>query len=498
MSLNIISIYMFKPKWGDYMKKLFKFSSIVVALLATTISGCSNLTEQSNTESETKNVKIPQLLWWQIGPTPLEKDAVIEAMNEYSSEKIGVKIDIKYANWGEWEIKFPTIILSGEKFDIMFTDYTYYSAPIHLNAFADITDIVNNNVPELRSFIPDILWQGVKVNGKIYSVPTYKDSSQMQYWVWDKDLTDELNIDYKNVHTYADLDPVLRKIKAAKPQSYPLSIDQLGVQGLLDEYEPIAGFSVVGVSFYDDTATVVNVLNQPDIQEKLNYVRTWYKDGLVNPDSATLPALPKYKMVYSQQGFEGADTIWSTQDEYNVVSSRMWGPVYSTKSIQGSMNVVSSSSKYIEEAVKYLELVNTDPVMRNMFAYGIEGIHYKKTNENTIEFLNENYKPVLYSQGTFFQLMPIVPNPPNQWELVKAQNESASTSPILGFTFEQNNVKEELTNCKAVYDKYRSELLTGMREPLEVIEQMNAELYASGLQNIIDEAQLQIDKFLGK
>lgn len=131
-------------------------------------------------------------------------------------------------------------------------------------------------------------------------------------------------------------------------------------------------------------------------------------------------------------------------------------------------------------------------------AYGIEGEHYKKTSENTVEYLNENYRPILYSQGTFFNLMPVSPNPSNQWELVRKQNETASTSPIIGFTFDETNVRDELINCKAQYESYKSQILTGVREPNKTIEELNTILYDNGLQKIIDEAQMQVDKFLNR
>lgn len=81
---------------------------------------------------------------------------------------------------------------------------------------------------------------------------------------------------------------------------------------------------------------------------------------------------------------------------------------------------------------------------------------------------------------------------------MRKQNETASTSPIIGFAFDETNVKNELINCKAQYESYKSQILTGVREPNESIEELNTILYNNGLQKIIDEAQLQINRFLNK
>ena len=39
----------------------------------------------------------------------------------------------------------------------------------------------------------------MSVDGKIYGIPTYKDSSTTQYFVWDQDLCDQLGLDVSNL-----------------------------------------------------------------------------------------------------------------------------------------------------------------------------------------------------------------------------------------------------------------------------------------------------------
>ena len=58
----------------------------------------------------------------------------------------------------------------------------------------DITDLLKDNASELYDMIPEDYWKAVEVNGKIYGVPTYKDSSLSEYFVWDQDIADKYNI----------------------------------------------------------------------------------------------------------------------------------------------------------------------------------------------------------------------------------------------------------------------------------------------------------------
>lgn len=502
------------------MKKLMKISSIALAmtLVMGALAGCSGGSSPTETQGTTpaatdannqtqansdsgNSGSSAKLLWWQIGGTPQDNATVLAEMNKYSKEKIGVEVDIKYADWGEWEQKIPTIINSGESFDLMFTNYNYYANHVNLGAFADITDIVNNDVPKLKELIPQLVWDGVTIKDRIYSVPTYKDSSSTQFWAFDKDVVvDQLGIDITKINSVKDLDPVLRQVKEANPTGeYPLFCDRNGINSWPYGYDTcIGGVEVLGVNVNDKDAKLVNIYEQPEIVEELKLIHQWYSDEIINPDAPTVTELPKHRLVYSAQGFEGADAIWSATGGYNVISKKFYGPIYSTATIQGSVNAVSANSKYVTESVKYLELVNTDPTMRNLLAYGIEGTHYNKTDEGTIDYINDTYRPALYSQATFFTLMPVAPNPPDQYDLVRKQNEEATASPVLGFVFDPANVETEVANCKNETTRFMYEIKTGARNPEEALPQLNEALKNAGLEKIMQEGQSQIDAFLGK
>lgn len=485
------------------MKKSKRFILVmfIVMSIIMNLTSCSKfkgvLSETQSLE-RVKTAKIPKLLWWQIGAQPEDNEEVVSELNKYSREKIGVEVNIRYIETEEWKNKVAIIILGGEKFDMMFTDYTYYNSPVELKGFADITDVLDTSAPELKEFIPSILWDAVKVKDRIYSVPTYKDSAQTKYWVWDKALVEELNIDYKNISTLQALDTVVRKMKQAKPTEYPVNIDKRGLESVFFGYDTVGGLPIMGVYYTDLDAKVVNILEQTNVFDNLTIVSSWYKDEIINPDVISITNLPKYRMVRESTGYEGANSVWSKKYGYEVASTPVWGPLYSTISILGSVNAISANSKNIEEAIKYLELVNVDPVMRNMLAYGIENKHYTKTSEGTVEYINEAYKPAAYSQATYFNMMAVSPSPANQWDIVKKQNEEAVISPILGFSFNETNVKTELKNCINIYNEYKAELLTGVSEPSVILKKLNADLYNAGLQIVIGEAQKQIDTFLKK
>ncbi len=493
------------------MKKPLKLLSTacVLTLLMSALAACGSKSDTSASDpkasdaskTSSSSTDVPTLVWWTIGgQVPNNFDKAVAAMNEYTAEKIGVKVDIKVASWGEWDTKINTIVNTGEPFDIMFTNGSKYNQQVAMGAFADLTDLVQSETPDLYKLIPEKVWDGSKVGGKIYSVPTYKDSSLTQYWVFDHKYVEKYGIDVPNMKTLKDLDKPFHDMKAGEGKSfYPLPMTQSeGLNGFFNEYDDMAlGLAPIGVKADDASRKVVSVLEQPDVMENLKMLHQWYQDGIINPDAPTKPEPDKGKPFMSAQGFPGAEVSWQVNngvEKYDMVQN--YGPIYTTTTIQGSLNAISANSKYKKEALKYLELVNTDPKLRNMLAFGEEGVDYKKLDgEKVIERTTDTWPLAAYTQGTFFNMATQKDAPADQWEQVKKLNEQAFASSLLGFSMDITNLSTEVANTKAVWDKYRYELLTGASDPEKMVPKIVSELKAAGMDTLMKAAQEQIDAF---
>ncbi len=500
------------------MKRNFRIISLICAAAMTMLmlAGCGSgsSTEASNTSAAESTAAVstddggykqasaadaPTLVWWQIGTQPQNLAQGVEKINEYTAEKYGVKVDIKVAGWGDYETKMNTIVNTGEKFDIMFVNNNNYNLFVNMGAFEDITDMVQKEAPELFKFIPEKVWNGTRLDGKIYSVPTYKDSSSTQYYVWDDAIVKKYNIDYANIKTMQDLDKPFRAIKAGEGKSYyPLRMTKDdGFSATFIDYDDLTlGFKPIGVKLDDGSRKVVSVLEQPDIMERLKLLHQWYKDGISNPDAPTQGEVPKGKPFFTAQAFPGAEASWQINEGVEkYVMTQVYGPMYTTSSIQGSLNAVSSSSEHKIEALKFLQAVNTDSKLRNLLAYGIEGENWQTVSDNVIKKLNDTWSLPAYSQGTFFNLAAVDPNPANQWEAVKALNEQATASVTLGYAINIKELSTEVANCKAVWDKYKFELQTGASDPEVMVPKIINELKAAGMDTIIQKAQEQITEY---
>ena len=70
------------------------------AMTAGMLSGCGK-----KTETNEKGEEVVELVWYQVGDAQKDAPDVIEKVNEYTEEKIGVKIKVNNVAWGDYNQK---------------------------------------------------------------------------------------------------------------------------------------------------------------------------------------------------------------------------------------------------------------------------------------------------------------------------------------------------------------------------------------------------------
>lgn len=285
------------------MKKRVTSKLLSAALAATMMVGAFAPATVQASESEA-----PTIVWWTLGNTPADDfEDAISQISDYTEEKIGVRMDVKVVNSGEYEEKMNTIVNSGEYFDIMWVDTRNYSKFVELGAFANITDLVQSATPELYSLIPEGLWDGVMRKGNIYSVPTYKDSSRSTYWMMDETYVEKYGVDMKSVQTMADMDPIFHAMKEGEGNGFYAVQQWVGV---FDEYDNLSStLDAIGVKIDDETRTVVCTLEQEDIMESLTMLHEWYVDGIIHPDANVITETLKGMAFNIGYGWPSAESI---------------------------------------------------------------------------------------------------------------------------------------------------------------------------------------------
>ncbi len=475
----------------------------------TTVAAAGNTETKPANEDETtgtpsaSNDEVVELTWYMVGNgQPANYDAWKANLDKYLEEKIGVHLDVQVVSWGDWDSRREAIVSTNQDYDIMFTNGNTFSADVAMGAFMDITEYAKG-AEALYKLMPESYWTACSVDGKIYGVPTYKDSSSTQYFVWDKALVEEHYPEYVNAHTMSDVTPALKAVYDATGKA-PFTVDSHGLESILgSKFDGLGlGLAALGISYDDADAKLVCTFEQESVMNDLKTLHEWFKAGYVNQDAATLAEMPKYRPCGVAQGWDyAAVTTWGPGMEVEADAVQWGETVLSNDTVQGSMNCISAACEYPEKALALLELVNTDTYVRDALFYGLEGDNFEYVEEDGVKKVHRNntdWSMAGYTQGTFFNVSMLEGETYNQWDEVKALNEAAKPSPALGFVADTSKIQSELGACIAIYKSYQSELMTGTIDPVEGVAEMMEEMRAAGYDTIMTEVQAQLDAYLGK
>lgn len=172
-----------------------------MTILTLFLFGCSKDDKNANS-SDVPTIKIISIG----GGQPDNYDTWVKKVNEYIEPKIGANIELEIISWGDWDTRRSVITTSGEPFDILFSNLNNYGTDVRTGVALDISNLIDKpKFSELKNLIPQGFWDGVRIDGKIYSVPTYKDSSVTQYFVIDKSLIDEFKLDTSKIKELGNL-----------------------------------------------------------------------------------------------------------------------------------------------------------------------------------------------------------------------------------------------------------------------------------------------------
>lgn len=473
-----------------------------------TLAGCGKSAGTNESGQE-----IVELTWYQVGDSQKDVQMVMDKVNEYTMEKIGVKLNVISVGWGDYNQKMQVVINTGDKWDMCFTCSwaNDYLQNVQKGAFLELDEILTAEGKEMFESIDSRFWEAARVGGKIYGVPSEKEIGSCPMWVFTKEYVDKYNIPYQDIHTLEDLEPWLALIQEKEPDVVPMYLTRdYSAPTYMDKIQ-----DPIGIEYDDDTLTVKNVFETERMKETLNTMRKYYLAGYINKDAATAyddKAVKRF--VTKGDGQPYAELIWGKDLGYEVVASEIMETKVTNASARGAMTAVNKNSEHPEKAVELLNLINTDVYLRNLLNYGIEGVHYefvdvpademeaakdkpyvldKKIKQ--IEETKKDYSVPYWVQGGLFNTYVLDNEPVDKWSTFKEFNDASEEAPSFGFDFNLDPVSTQVAGFRNVLDEFGKSLYTGSVDPEEYLPQLQKKLEATGVQDVIDEMQRQIDEW---
>lgn len=482
-------------------------AAMALVLTVGLLSGCGKGKSETNENGD----EIVELTWYQVGDAQKDAPEVLEKVNEYTKEKIGVKLNVVNVGWGDYNQKMQVIINTGDEWDLCFTcswanDYLQNA---NKGAFLELDDLVKDT--EMYEKIDSRFWEAAKVQGKTYGVPSEKEIGSMPMWVFTKEYVDKYNIPYEDIHTLEDLEPWLKVIKEKEPDVVPMYLTKdYTAPTYMDKIQ-----DPIGIEYGDDTLTVKNVFETKRMKDTLKTMRKYYEAGYINKDAATTSDDKAQKrFVTKGDGQPYAELIWGKDLGYEVVASPIMDTSITNSSARGALTAVNAQSEHPEKAIELLNLINTDEYLRNLLNYGIEGVHWEKaevpadeakaaegksyvydTKVRLIEGASKNYSVPYWVQGGLFNTYVLENEPIDKWATFKEFNDASEEAPSFGFDFDLDPVSTQVAGFRNVLDEFGKSLYTGSVDPDEYLPKLQEKFEATGIQDVIDEMQSQIDEW---
>jgi len=453
---------------------------------------------------------------------PIDNAMVVEELNKMSREKIGVEMEYQYFT----DEQLSLSIQSGEVYDIYFTCswYNLTNQRISEGLFADISGEIEK-YPGLYNALSKEVWDlAHSADGGLYAIPNKKDYAIINYITYPTEKAAELGYEFgESISAWDELTDFLVDWKATIPENeYPVLIGGSG-RGMESSFDFIDRTALIGCLF--GTTEVVTVFEDPAVMERYLTLAKWFDLGLINPDAAqiTETAIDTSKVrIDFVQAWPGYD--YSVSNGYPTSMVRYCGPQINVDGIQGSMNALSVTLEEdpvkMDAALKYFELIFTDQLFRDTLRFGVQGYHWNYVTEEQnadiagktvlrTQVGNDNYGPWAFAQPAYFETSfsvseeqvagtaaaPVL----NQYELYfDLIAKEAATSAMGGFTWDSSEFTQQLAEIAAIKDEYYTTFASGTISIEECYDEFMEKMNAAGLQDMIDDAQAQLDAYLGK
>lgn len=504
--------------------KLKKIALVMATAMAlTTFTGCGGNNNNSSGDVTLK---------WVLPGPGMQKDSeeVFRAVNEKLKTYKGfenVNLDITVYPSSDYQQKFLLLQTSGGAMDVVQTYCLKDTEEIRNGSFIPLDDYIKKSDGYKDAF-PEWLWDYAKVDGKTWFVPNYQLLANVDYsFITKKELSDKYGDMRKMQDTFVKAD-TFDESCWDEMENYLETLYKNGKIG--KGYMPLdsltwtlqKGYENVGERFNikagDDTHKLVYMDEMPERIHAFHRMSDFFKKGYIRKDIASAESTD------ADYASENGYVLWHgsmrCNDELNKVSLENTEKKYNIKvdyamtkdydyipsyNAAGGM-AISTKSKNPDLAWNFIELMNTEKGkdLYNMIVYGIEGKHYKKIDDNTVEVIgtvgqassSSDYGLWKWNTGNTKYAYNTA-NETTTPEMIDEVNngEHAVRSSLTGLKLDTSSLTTEIAQINAVFEEYKALNLGTYSDVDKTYKEYMAKLKTAGLEKVRTELQKQVDEF---
>jgi len=397
---------------------------------------------------------------------PSGVQGVNDAISKYLQDTYhtNTSVDLHFITWNTYEQTLNPMLAAGTPFDIAWTSGYWgfdYVQNMPTGAYLDWQPYLDQ-VPDYKSmlepFIPQCIaycnsWAPKSESGGVipglYMVPAFKEWAGQNCIIVNTTQADKYGIDYSNIKTVSDLTPLMEQYHQANPTGFAFVNGSIFASFAPNFSNWIqADFLPL---YMDDSDSYVAKWDVPEWKTAVATTQQWYAAGyvpdsnLTNVNSDTLAAgnwLFFPNMTAPVQIANAQDALQADQRGYSQIRIPITSAVMGTGNIYGNAFMLSHSSANPARAAYVYMLMCTDPVLTNLWDFGVEGVNYTLDSNGQVSpnpDMSYNVADRDYTLGNEFLRLPTVGEPNNIGDILKAFNTQAILPKNDGFSAQWND-----------------------------------------------------------
>jgi putative aldouronate transport system substrate-binding protein len=474
----------------------------------------------SSDPAKTDTSKKVELVWYLLGDAHQDTPKVIAEWNKLLERDLNTTIKVNFTTWTEWDTKYNLLLTTGEKIDMIFaSSWANYFKFAKQGAFMDLTDLLPTYAPQTWSTVPQQDWSEVKVNDKIYAVPSTFPEFTPNGIVYREDWRKQLNLpeikDLDSIEAYMD------GVKKAMPEVTPIGGYAWNEISTLFSaaygFESIGGDSLVVAKSYDSPRDIVAYPFTDEFAEYAKRMKTWASKGFWS--SSTLSSKTEAgDLIKAGTGAiywrnpPGAGGFITDMKKTNPDIEAAYFPftrfhnyAIPNLSINNGM-AIPRSSKNAERSLMVLDKLRNDPEYFRLMTYGIEGTHYTVQPDGKhyvappagVQVTKDWKKYDIASWGWRYE--PNMLTEEGGWadfdkfnNEFKAESKPSIFSPIV---LDYAPVKAEQAAINQIYKQYGQPLMMGLVPDVDkALETYRKKLEAAGIDKLVAYVKDQAEAY---
>ncbi|MDO5422704.1 MAG: ABC transporter substrate-binding protein [Eubacteriales bacterium] len=462
--------------------------------------------------------------------------AVQDAMNAYLIPEYHIEVELLPMGYADYQTTAQLMLSGGDALDVLPVYYRMASSWISMGGLYDMSEFMDTEEGQaIKDAIGEDNASLCEMNGVLYGFPANKESVELGGLCMRADICDELGITeeyglskdseiFTEALDWSEAEKIFQKVQEAYPDMIPLYLYNADQRGRFMDFDYLVdGFGGLDMQADRESTEVVNLFETETFRTAVTMLADWYDKGYIYKDAATdtqgTAAMMKAGNTFSyataiKPGFLAEAKAANGCDCYVLYFKTGGGTdgYITTVNVSYYNTGIANNSEDPEMAFKFISALYSDPNVMNLWQYGIEGVNYQILDDGTAYFVDgEDGSNYAYHQNTGWfmgnQFISYVWNDEARtkdtgyWDLLKSHNENAYYSPAFGFTWDSSEYATQITALSNAYETYRAALLTGSCGSANVestIQALNDALYASGLEEVMEAKQAQLDAWLGK